>query len=139
MDRLLSVTKLWWTIDTATPLKEQLTMFAAIISPSKSVVHNSAKHGGAIFAVESFVLISTNNDHLTPSNSIFTQAGVVIVNNTGTVTGGGVYLYYRLVIWDGRCHLTGNDALERGRGIHAVHSYIKLEPCDMCKDNLLVL
>ena len=83
--------------------------------------------GSAIFAVESLIMITTND----------TQAGVMIVNNnTGTTTGGGMYLYYSsLIVREGQCNLTGNNALEKGGGIHAIHSYIKLEPCDTCKNN----
>ena len=112
-----------------------------IFQGSTTFVLNSAKHGGAIFAVESLVMITRNNDHLTPSSSIFTQAGVVIVNNNiGRTTGGGMYLYYsRLIVRNDLCHLIRNDALEKGGAIHAVHSYIKLESRDMCKDSLLML
>lgn len=101
---------------------------------------NSAKHGGAIFAVESLVTISTNTDHLTSSDLLIIQAGIIIVNNNNGTTGGGIHLYYcSLIVSNGQCHLTGKYSLEKGGGIYAVHSYIKLESCDMCEDNLLTI
>ena len=91
-------------------------------------VHNRAKYGGALFAVESVIMFMVRNvhDHLLPT---FLQQGITITNNTATITGGGVYLYHStLTVKQGHCFVTGNDGAGKGGGLHAINSDIKLEP-----------
>ena len=89
--------------------------------------HNSAKYGGALFAVETNILFKASNDYLL--NSTFTRPKTTIDNNIATGTGGGIYLYHStLMIREGHCYVTGNDASDKGGGIHAISSDVKLEP-----------
>ena len=89
-------------------------------------VHNRAKYGGALFAVESVIMFMVRSDQLLPT---FLQPGVTISNNTATITGGGAYLYHStLIVKYGHCFVTGNDGSGKGGGIHAINSDIKLKP-----------
>ena len=100
-------------------------------------VHNSAKYGGALFAVESDITFMVEQDHLLHT---FLQSNITIRNNTATITGGGVYLYHStMYIIKGHCFVTSNDGAGKGGGIHAINSDIKLEPPDTDKNYSLVM
>lgn len=92
--------------------------------------NNRAKYGGAIYALESFILLVTNNSHLSESNSIDSDLGIIvnIQNNAATSSGGGMYLYRStMVIRNADYQITANSAFEHGGGIYLAYSDITLE------------
>ena len=92
-------------------------------------VQNSAKYGGALFAVESNVDFYSNID--TTDNATVQLPMTIIDNNSAKIGGGGMYLYHSsLTISDGLCYISGNTAIEDGGGIHSVNSDIIVEPRD---------
>jgi predicted outer membrane repeat protein len=104
-------------------------------------VHNRAKYGGALFAVESVITFNlmVQSDQLLPT---FRRpaAEVIISNNTGTITGGGVYLYHStLICKQGHCFVTGNNGAGKGGGIHAINSNIQLKPPNSDSNHSLVM
>lgn len=102
-------------------------------------VHNRAKYGGALFAVETVItfMVRSVNDQLLPT---YLQQGITISNNTATITGGGMYLYHStLTVKQGHCFVFGNDGAGKGGGIHAINSDIKLEPPNKDSNYSLVI
>ena len=100
--------------------------------------HNSAKYGGALFAVETSILFKASNVYLLKSP--LTQPKTIIDSNIATGTGGGIYLYHSsLIIREGHCYLTGNNASDKGGGIHAISSNVKLEPPQRDKNYSLIV
>ena len=88
--------------------------------------NNSAKYGGALFAVESSIVLESNAGEATSPD--VTLASISITSNTATSDGGGAYLYRSTLSIAGECFLTGNSAFEKGGGVHAVYSDVNLEP-----------
>lgn len=87
---------------------------------------NSAKYGGALFCVESTILITSTKEY--QMNSTFSQYSISVFNNNATSSGGGMYLYHStLIIKDGTVHLKGNCAFDNGGGIYALNSNVRLE------------
>ena len=84
-------------------------------------VQNSAKYGGALFIVESTILLSA---HLRNSE----DTKMTIANNTATIAGGAIYLYHSfLTIRGSYLNILGNTATDKGGGIHAINSDILIE------------
>ena len=96
--------------------------------------NNRAKHGGAIYAIESFILLTTNNRHLSESDSTVSDLGTVlnvIQNNVAIKSGGGMYLYRStMVVRNVDYQIITNSAYAKGGGIHLVYSDIKIEVKD---------
>ena len=92
--------------------------------------NNRAKYGGAMYAVESFILFMITNSRvpdLTGSEP-GTSTVIAIQNNTATRSGGGMYIYRStVVIRHNNYQITANVAYEKGGGIYLAHSDIKLE------------
>ena len=92
--------------------------------------NNRAKYGGAIYAIESFILLAAKNSHLSQSNSTVSDLGTVISfqNNAATSSGGGMYLYRStMVVRNADYQFIANSAYEKGGGIYLAYSDIKLE------------
>ena len=88
--------------------------------------HNFAKYGGALLAMESTITFGENSH--TEQNTAFQHPKVIINGSTAQYTGGGLYLYHSTLTIRGDCFLSGNKAGDKGGGIHAISSGIKLEP-----------
>ena len=92
--------------------------------------NNRANYGGAIYAVESLILLTANNH---PPESNFTSSGLgaklnVIQNNAATKSGGGIHLYRStMVVRNVDYHIIANSAYRKGGGIHFVYSDVKIE------------
>ena len=87
-----------------------------IFKGNSTLNHNLAHTGGAIHATESKVYVHGN---------------ITVANNRATQTGGGVYLYQSELTCQIKSRVTvkvvGNDAIEKGGGVHAVGSSIKVK------------
>ena len=105
-------------------------------------IHNAAIYGGALFAVESVVLLQSSNLFLNQSFPTFSPqySNIIMNNNTAINNGGGIYLHHSTFnIKDGSCHVTGNTAFYKGGGIHAINSDVRLESSNNNVIGLLVL
>ena len=93
-----------------------ITIFQSetVFSGSCDMIHNSVKHGGALYVSES---------------KLHVHGKLSLINNIATNTGGGIYLYQSEVnCEDGSIlNFSLNRAQGRGGGIHAVSSAIKVE------------
>jgi predicted outer membrane repeat protein len=82
-----------------------------IFAGVSSLSNNQARHGGAILATESKIMM---------------YCEITIANNTATVSsGGGISLQQSNLEVKGNCNISGNDAV-RGGGIHATSSTIAM-------------
>ena len=100
-------------------------------------VHNRAKYGGALFAVESVITLMVQSHQLLPT---FQRPEVTISNNTATITGGGVYLYHStLITKQGHFFVIGNNGAGKGGGIHAINSDVQLKPPNSDSNHSLVI
>ena len=93
-----------------------ITAFQSILQLEGSLTfeNNYAKSGGAV--------------HLTESTINVGNGDVTIVNNTAKFTGGGFYLYRSQLVCKENCTLDiiGNEASEKGGGVHAIGSTISI-------------
>ena len=93
-----------------------ITAFQSILQLNGSLtfMNNYAKSGGAL--------------HLTESRINIGNGEATIQNNTAKFSGGGIYLYRSQLVCDENCTLdiNGNEASEKGGGIHAVGSTISV-------------
>ena len=97
---------------------------------------NSAKYGGALFAVKSTISIAqTRESSESPEQRLLMQ------NNTAIYNGGGMYLYQSsLTIGACECYLISNGASGNGGGIFAHNSDIRLlEQININKRHTLLL
>ena len=101
-----------------------------------SFTNNTAKYGGAIHAVESFILLMTTNNHLQDTAVSEPWTVVVLQNNTATTSGGGMYLYRSTMTIRHDFQITENIAYENGGGIFLAYSDIIIE---VDKDNSVSL
>ncbi|MCG8625360.1 MAG: hypothetical protein MJE68_25595, partial [Proteobacteria bacterium] len=96
--------------------------------------NNRAKYGGAICAIESVILFTTNSSHPSESNSTVSDLGTVlnnVQNNVATKNGGGIYLYRStMVVRNADYQIIANNAYKKGGGIFLVYSDIKIEVKD---------
>ena len=91
-------------------------------------INNRANYGGAIYAVESAILFTTNGKYLTDSTASKIGTVMTIVNNTASISGGAMYLYRStMVVRNADVQITENSASEKGGGIHLAYSDIKME------------
>ena len=88
--------------------------------------HNFAKYGGALLAMESTITFGENSH--AEQNTTLQHSKIIINRNTAQYTGGGLYLYHSTMTIRGDCFLSRNKAGDKGGGIHAISSGIKLEP-----------
>ena len=93
-----------------------LTLFKShvVFVKRAKLLYNYAVDGGAIHAVKS---------------KIDVYGETVIANNTANKTGGGVYLFQSVINCqrNSSLKLLGNEAVEKGGGMHAVNSTINVE------------
>lgn len=108
------------------------------ISPKRDEEIVTFLQGGAITAFQSSVFIGGNCTvqdnhaehgealHVTESK-VYVYGTLIVVNNTTKNSGGGVHLFQSEFICDDTCtfQLIGNNATEKGGGIHAIGSLIK--------------
>lgn len=105
-----------------------------VFQNSTIFIQNSAKYGGALFAVESNILFAEDTEFS------LEQLSTEITNNTATISGGGIYLYHSsFTTRQSFFFITGNDAKERGGAVHAVNSDILLEHQSRDKNHSFVL
>ena len=78
-----------------------------------TISDNSAENGGAIYATQS---------------KVYVLGSVTISNNSASENGGGVYLYLSELICQSRSDLIlkSNNAIQKGGGIHAASSFVKI-------------
>lgn len=104
-----------------------------IFHGNATFTNNSAKYGGAVYAIESSILFQARNN-------TSSQPNVLISNNTATSNGGGVYLYRSTFeIREGECYIADNVVSDKGGGIHATYSDINMEPLQEDRSRLLLL
>ena len=79
-----------------------------------TVQDNHAENGGALHVTES---------------KVYVYGALVVANNTAKDSGGGVHLFQSEFTCDDTCtfQLIGNRATEKGGGIHAIGSLIKIK------------
>ena len=103
-------------VNTTVNFKEggALTLYQTMLNLQGEIrfEHNRAEIGGAIIATESEIYL---NDQ------------VYVVNNSASISGGGLYLAQSELfsLQDSNLTVSRNNATERGGGIHAVSSSIK--------------
>ena len=103
-------------VNTTVNFKEggALTLYQTILSLEGEVIfeYNRAEIGGAIVATESEIYLSNQ---------------MYIINNSATISGGGLYLAQSEVfsLQDSTLIISRNSATEKGGGIFAVSSSIK--------------
>lgn len=85
-----------------------------VFSGSCVMIHNSAKHGGALYLSES---------------KFHVHGKMMVINNFASNTGGGIYLYQSELNCKGGSVLNFslNSAQGKGGEIHAISSAIKVE------------
>ena len=101
--------------------------------------YSICSEGGAITAYQSNVVIDgiciMMNNHASSGGAmrlseskVFVYGNTIVANNTANETGGGSYLYHSKLSCEvgSILELTGNDAMEKGGGLHAISSTITL-------------
>ena len=93
-----------------------VTLFKSrvIFGESTQLLYSYADDGGAVHAVES---------------EVYVHGKILIANNTANKTGGGIYLFQSVLNCQQNCSLKflGNEAVEKGGGMHAVNSTLNIE------------
>lgn len=93
-----------------------VTLFKSrvIFGESTQLLYSYADDGGAVHAVES---------------EVYVRGEILIANNTANKTGGGIYLFQSVLNCQQNCSLKllGNEAVEKGGGMHAVNSTLNIE------------
>ena len=78
-----------------------------------TIFNNSAMNGGGILAVSSRILIGC-------------QSSCTLSNNKAANTGGGIYLYQSILVFEGPLMLCNNIAQSNGGGLHSISSTLIL-------------